>query len=167
MACTFDYQIPEYAKQTASERYIHEPSPAHGDAQYNGIDHKFPTELQGFVLIFPERDRVYWSAQAAALHGELANQPIEFSLRQFMQWYLPSQRDLFAQSIFDEANNDGFQLDLCIAHSNQHVRYLCIPLQHHNSVIWAGFVRSTLAQKNKVLIDLALRKARQVLAELC
>ncbi|RUO22648.1 hypothetical protein CWE08_05645 [Aliidiomarina iranensis] len=89
-----------------------------------------------------------------------------FNLRQFMQWYLPSQRDLFSQSLFAEGSNQGFQIDLCVAHNQQHVRYLCIPLPDQKQRVWAGFVRATQTRNNTELIDFALRKARQLLTEL-
>ncbi|EGN74325.1 hypothetical protein A28LD_2111 [Idiomarina sp. A28L] len=166
MACTIDYHFVSQLENSARECVLQEPSPAPGNHKHSGINDALPARLHGFVLFLPELDRVFWSERAASLHGEQLSAQTEFNLRQFMQWYLPNQRDLFAQSLFVEAQGSGFQIDLCIAHNKQHVRYLCIPLKYRNTFIWAGFVRSARANNSSVLVDFAVQKTHQLLAEL-
>lgn len=165
MACTMHYPFASQFAKSARECVLQEPSPAHDNGQQQHIYDGLPAGSCGFVLILPELDRVFWSDSAAMLHGEQPKARAEFNLRQFMQWYLPNQRDLFAQSLFVETDGRGFQIDLCIAHNHQLIRYLCIPLKHRNRLIWAGFVRSAKANKTAVLVDFALQKAHQLLAE--
>lgn len=166
MAGTLAKDIASYRITSEQDNHLHEPTPNHGDAQHYLNDARVGLNLQGFVLIIPTLDRVYWSEPAASLHGEDADTCTQFNLRQFMQWYEPNQRDLFVQSLFSEQQSHGFQIDLCIAHSNQYLRYLCIPIAYKSSVMWAGFVRATIAHKKEVMLDFTLRKARRLLAAL-
>lgn len=108
----------------------------------------------GFVIYAPYLKQCFWSEYAASLHDEQAPYYHRQTIKQFLQWYAPHQRDRLLYALLEcEQSHQPQQVTLRVAHSGKRLRYLWVTLPINGKPLTCAFVRSVVSTPVKPLVN--------------